>query len=125
MLPIQRAQWQARAKRAALANCPVVVADSDDEINADQSDVEMQPVRTVDFMEVYSPPRVCLDIVTGYDFLTMEDRARCLRLIEQERPKFLMVRPPCTTYSPLQALFNLHKMTEEEKARRFLEAAFC
>ena len=87
-----------------------------------------------DFMEFFSPPRVSIpliqrgfrarygfDILTGYDFLTFEDRARALRLFETHRPIFTMLSPPCTMYSPLQNA-NLGKMSEEVKKRRFSEA---
>ena len=86
-------------------------------------------------MEVFSPPRVSfavsrlglladwsLDLTNRYDFLTMESRAECLRVVSDEEPEFVMLCPPCTMHSPSQALFNLHKMSEEEKARRFAEA---
>eukprot|EP00435_Cladocopium_sp_Y103_P074854 s296_g51.t1 len=100
------------------------------------NDVEMV-LDQLDFMEVFSPPRVffaitrrglsadvqcSMDLTKGHDFLTVESRAACLRAISERKPKFLMVSPPCTMYSALQRLFNLKKMSEEEKAARFLEA---
>lgn len=134
---LQRAQRQARAHRADERAAVVVRVAESDESDMESSDVETVVERTVHFMEVFSPPRVCfavarhglvappmlsLDLTTGYDFLTMEDRARCLRLMESERPQFIIVSPPCTMYSPLQQLFNLKKMAAAEKERRFQEA---
>ena len=139
MLPLQRAQWVrssgvAQAASAAAAVPPILVEESGSEL--ENSDVEMEK-EPIHFMEVFSPPRVCfavrrfgltatplfsLDLTTGSDFMTMEDRAHCLRMIELQKPAFLMISPPCTMYSPLQQLFNLRKMSEQQKARRFLEA---
>ena len=118
----------------------VEVADSDSEMSdggtGSDGDVVMLPPQ-LDFLEFFSPPRVCfaaarrglsadaacsLDITRGYDFMSMESRAECLSIIKRRKPKFVVASPPCTMYSPLQALFNLHKMTEEEKHRRFQEA---
>ena len=109
----------------------VTIVESDDEAN---QDVVMLVVQK-DFMEVFSPPRVSfavtrlgllagksLDLTNGYDFLSMESRAECLRFMSEDEPGFVMLSPPCTMYSPLQVLFNLHKMSDEEKTRRFAEA---
>ena len=85
-------------------------------------------------MEFFSPPRVAIplrsrgynarysfDILTGYDFLQFEDRARALRLVETHEPFFLMLSPPCTMFSSMQNL-NFGKMDKEVKAKRFEEA---
>ena len=115
---------------------PMTLMIESSESEDETSDVEMV-FAPVDFMEIYSAPRVCfaatrrgllapsnlsLDLTTGYDFMSMEARAAALRMVEQEQPQFLMLSPPCTMYSPLQQLFNLHKMSDEEKECRFLEA---
>lgn len=112
---------------------PILVASSSSEEN---SDIEMIPGQ-LDFMEIFSPPRVffamkrlgleadvecSMDLTKGHDFLTVDARASCLRAVLERKPKFLMVSPPCTMYSQLQRLFNLHKMSEEQRAARFLEA---
>ena len=86
------------------------------------------------FMEFFSPPRVAIplrregflafhsfDIVTGYDFLTADGRARALKLFSRHRPFFTMLSAPCTMYSPMQNA-NLAKMDAATKLRRFSEA---
>ena len=131
MVAMVQSRFGAAAAAAAAAHRPgplLVGSDSDD------SDVEMVSQQW-DFLEIYTPPRVCfavarynlltgpsMDLETGFDFMTMESRASCLQQVQEHLPRFLMLSPPCTMYSPLQALFNLHKMSEEEKRQRFLEA---
>ncbi|CAK9078467.1 unnamed protein product [Durusdinium trenchii] len=86
------------------------------------------------FMEFFSPPRVAIplrregywalhsfDIVTGYDFLTADGRARALKLLTQHRPFFTMLSAPCTMFSVMQNA-NLGKMDTATKKRRFAEA---
>lgn len=87
------------------------------------------------FMEVYSPPRVniavrrrglaanvSLDLLTGCDLSTFQGRRECMDKLQMHQPLVLLVCPPCTMYSPLQALFNLHKMDPETLAMRWAEA---
>ncbi|CAJ1403045.1 unnamed protein product [Effrenium voratum] len=86
------------------------------------------------FMEFFSPPRVAIplrregflavysfDIVTGYDFLQFEDRARAWSLLEAHDPMFAMLSSPCTMFSTMQNA-NLAKMNPADRARRFEEA---
>ena len=69
----------------------------------------------VDFMEVFSPPRIAphverrggstgpsIDILTGYDLLTASGQRSCLELIHALMPAVLMLSPPCTVLSQLQ-----------------------
>ena len=65
---------------------------------------------------------VCsFDIVTGYDFLQFEDRARAWSLLEAHDPMFAMLSSPCTMFSTMQNA-NLAKMNPADRARRFEEA---
>lgn len=86
------------------------------------------------FMEFYSPPRVAValqraglraqhsfDILTGYDLLTFEGRARALRLYETHVPFFTMLSPPCTMYSKMQNL-NFGKMPPCLLKKRWADA---
>lgn len=67
------------------------------------------------FMELFSPPRVAIplrregflalhsfDLITGYDLLSADGRARALKLQDRHRPFFTMLSAPCTMYSPMQ-----------------------
>ena len=85
-------------------------------------------------MEFYSPRRVCValrrtglhaqhsfDLLTGYDFLTLQGRARALHLFETHVPFFVMLSPPCTMYSKMQNL-NLGKMDPVVHAQRWVDA---
>ena len=103
-----------------------------------ESDSEVEIIEEQkDFAEVYSPPRVffaatgrnlkthislSFDLANEFDFQTVASRADCLRSVEKWQPKFIMLSPPCTMYSPLQALWNLHKMSEETLKARWEEA---
>lgn len=116
----------------------LVIHESDCEADSADSDVEMVVgYSPLDFMEVFSPPRVffavtrrglkaevtcSMDLTKGFDFMTVESRAECLKAVQEKRPKWLNVSPPCTMYSALQQLFNLKKMTESQKQARFTEA---
>ena len=86
-------------------------------------------------MEVYSPPRVGLavqakkltaqiavDILTGFDLCDFVARRSVMDLLQKHKPLCLLVSPPCTMYSQLQALFNLHNMPPETLRRRWAEA---
>ena len=117
---------------------PVVIQESDCEVDSADSDVEMAIDHPqLDFMEVFSPPRVffpvirrgllaevqcSMDLTKGFDFLTVESRAACLQALKEKKPRWVNVSPPCTMYSPLQQLFNLKKMSESQKRARFQEA---
>lgn len=127
--PISAQQFGASGP--GVINLAEMMSESD---SCSDTDCEMVPCQT-DFCEVFSPPRVCFalapyglqshlsfDLLSGWDFTTLGDRAKCLRMVHEHRPKWMMLSPPCTMYSPLQALFNLHKMSEAEKEARFKEA---
>ena len=60
-------------------------------------------------------------ILTDYDFLKFEDRARALRLVETHEPFLLMLSPPYKMFSSMQNM-NFGKMDKEVKAKRFEEA---
>lgn len=70
-----------------------------------------------DLMEVYSPPRlvplaakaglrasVSLDLLTGWDFVSMDAKVAAVQEIKARRPKVLMLSPPCTMFSGLMNL---------------------
>ena len=56
-----------------------------------------------------------------YDFLQARGRQRCRDRLRAERPWLVVGGPPCTWWSSLMAL-NMAKMTEQERARRDVEA---
>ena len=87
------------------------------------------------FMEIFSPVRVArhiwrmnldscgsFDLIDGFDFRFWSDRARCRSTQDKHRPLFLMSSPPCTMYSELMRLWNLHKMQPEVRQLRQDEA---
>ena len=103
-----------------------------------ESDSEVEIIEAQkDFAELYSPPRVffaatgrnlkahislSFDLANEFDFQTLASRADCLRALDRWQPKFIMLSPPCTMYSPLQALWNLAKMSDEVKEAKWQEA---
>ena len=83
-----------------------------------------------DVAEVYSPPRVCrlaptmglspgfsADITTGTDLTTPDGQMQVWHDIDRQRPRRLLLGPPCTWYSILQNL-NYHRWTEQQKAEK-------
>ena len=50
--------------------------------------------------------RLSLDLKSGFDLLTIGGRGAALRLLNQHKPQFIMLSPPCTMYSQLQVCFN-------------------
>ena len=121
------APWEG-ALQASSSLCDLVI-DKIEEEGANQ--IQCLPHH---FMEFYSPPRVALplrrtgffarysfDLMTGYDFLKFEDRARALRLYETHAPFFVMLSPPCTMFSKMQTL-NLKKMQPQIRKQRFADA---
>ena len=70
-----------------------------------------------DFLEVYSPPRlvplavkrnmrasVSMDLLTGWNFLSMDAKISAVQDIKARRPKVIMLSPPCTMFSGLMNL---------------------
>ena len=103
--------------------------DSEDVVTPEENRAEQHH-----FMEFYSPPRVgvalrraglraqhSFDVMTGYDFLTFEGRARALHLYETHAPFFCMLSPPCTMYSKMQNL-NFGKMPPHVLKKRWADA---
>ena len=75
--------------------------------------------------EYYSPPRVVPvaaasgyramhshDLLTGHDFSKAETRRTSLTVLLQLL--FLILTPPCTAFSPLQALWNYPRLSPEQ-----------
>ena len=88
-----------------------------------------------DIAEVYSPPRLLpaarglglsgtlsCDILTGWDFSQTNIRAKFYQLLVQLNILFIMMSPPCTMFSALQALWNLKRMSRDVVDRRMKEA---
>ena len=93
--------------------------------------------------EIYSPPRVtktikmmpssevlagfALDLTThdtdgrAWNFDEEDMRQRARKRQDTEKPMFLIGSPPCTVYSPLQAM-NAHKRDPEEVRREQVRA---
>ena len=84
---------------------------------------------THDVAEYYSPPRVVpearlrglvaslsLDLVSGWDFRLPHLRSRSLDLLTRLWIFFVVLSPPCTAFSQLQALWNYPKMAPERVA---------
>jgi len=77
------------------------------------------------FAEIFSPPRLApefkkrglrasmsVDVLMGWDLSKLCVREFVLKQISRRRPKAIMLSPPCTTFSTLQAL-NMGKMDEQ------------
>ena len=73
--------------------------------------------------EYYSPPRVLpaarrlglqgclsLDLLTGWDLANREVQRAATQLLTTVTVAFLILCPPCTAFSPLQAMWNYTKM---------------
>ena len=86
-------------------------------------------------MEIFSPPRVVpyaqrlglrattsLDLLTGCDILTFQGRSMALTALSQQRPRLVILSPPCTMYSALQHMWNLSKMPAAVREEKLKEA---
>ena len=82
-----------------------------------------------DLVELFSPPRLApvargrglraelsIDIKCGEDLYQPEFRRMLFMELERRRPKVVMDSAPCTFYSPLNRLFNLHKFSPAKMA---------
>lgn len=87
-----------------------------------------------DVAEIYSPCRVLahtstlslrgelsVDKLTGWDLNTECDRKRLARTLAQRRPRVLVLSPPCTMFSALQAT-NWFRMQRQSREARWEEA---
>ena len=81
--------------------------------------------------ELYSPPRIspeaakrgletgtCFDLQTGWDLSREEDRRRMWKTLREEKPDVIIVCPPCTAFSRMQALNKGRR--DEKKALQVL-----
>ncbi|CAE7249232.1 unnamed protein product [Symbiodinium sp. CCMP2592] len=135
-------------KQRNMASESIVVMSDDEDRDVDSkmpsdsavvivSDDEEDEVMTIThFAEAYSVPRVsfavrrlglqvgpAMDLKTGYDFVTMEGRARARRIVTEMKPLFLMLSPPCRMYSRLQICFkNFARRPPAEVAADKLQA---
>ena len=83
----------------------------------------------VDFVELFSPPRVCLkardrglsvddkvfDLEAGWDVRKVDHRKEFRAFQQSRRPRFLMASPECKAYSQLMNI-NWEKMDPQKKA---------
>ena len=92
-------------------------------------------------MEIYSPPRMtpkaskhgfssggALDLTTGWDFNRQDHQRAALRMVRDLQPAFVLLCPPCTTFSQLRQLSNFKRdasdvAREEEEGMRHLRFA--
>eukprot|EP00435_Cladocopium_sp_Y103_P058695 s693_g20.t1 len=86
--------------------------------------------RPHDIMEFYSCPRlvpaaeklfglhakISLDITHGWNGLDIGHQKLAAKLLHHVAPKFLMLSPPCTFFSPLMEMWNFKKMHRLVKA---------
>ena len=88
-----------------------------------------------DVAEYYSRPRlvpranarglkgaISADLVTGWNFLSPEDRRLSLEALDKRHIKFIMLSPPCTMFSALQRLWNFKHMNPQVVAARMTNA---
>ena len=81
-----------------------------------------QPLHAI--AEFYSPPRALpsarmrglvgcfsLDLLTGWDLMCSHVRALARQLLETFAVQVLILSPPCTAFSQLQALWNYKRMS--------------
>ena len=89
------------------------------------SEVEDEPAPSVpsyldgtirdDVLELFSPPRVVprckeqglravmsIDLVTGFDLLTLDGRQRAMHEVTKRRPTVIISSPPCTCFSAVR-----------------------
>lgn len=94
---------------------------------------EQRP-RPHDVMEFYSCPRlvpaaqklfglnakISLDIAHGWNGLDPHHRKLAEKLLHHAAPRFLMLSPPCTYFSPLMQMWNfkkMHRLVKEAKKK--------
>eukprot|EP00438_Fugacium_kawagutii_P014944 Skav228845 [mRNA] locus=scaffold2630:88:7077:+ [translate_table: standard] len=65
-----------------------------------------------------------IDPRTGYDLLTSEGRAQCMKIIEEQRPEVVFMAPVCGPWSIMQNINDWYSV--EEKRRKYLPMIeFC
>ena len=62
-------------------------------------------------------PGFSADITTGTDLTTPDGQMQVWHDIDSQRPRRLLLGPPCTWYSTLQNL-NFHRWSEQQKAEK-------
>lgn len=96
----------------------------------------VQDAGQVDVAEIYSPPRVtteakkyqlrageAMDLTTGWNFDTKEDRARAEEYVRTQKPKLLVGSPMCTMFSQLQKFtpWTPDKQRKADRDRRHMQ----
>ena len=113
--------------------------DPDDMANEDEDQDEediFNEARQVDLMEIFSRPRLIpairslgyllrcgksIDILTGHDLLDIRNRLYVRRVLQTERPKAVVLSPPCTMFSQLMNT-NFRRMNPTTLRKRWQEA---
>ena len=98
------------------------------------SEVEDEPAPSVpsyldgtirdDVLELFSPPRVVprckeqglravmsIDLVTGFDLLTLDGRQRAMHEVTKRRPTVIISSPPCTWFSAITQMWNAKRFS--------------
>ena len=89
-----------------------------------------------DVMEVFSCPRLVpmaadaygmkaslsLDLTHGWNALKASHKKLSFQLVNHVKPRFLMLSPPCTFFSPLMEMWNFKKMRKADVQRRKVTA---
>ena len=84
-----------------------------------------------DLVEIFSPPRLVamaqrtgllraqlsVDLETGWDLSTFGDRSRVMHELQRRRPRALVTSAPCTWFSALMRLWNLKRMSTDQRRR--------
>ena len=56
-----------------------------------------------------------IDLVTGFDLLTLEGRSKAWKIIEEQAPTRVFLAPVCTPWSVVQFLNNLDNVKRDQK----------
>ena len=56
-----------------------------------------------------------------WDFTRAKDRAWALRMVREQKPRWIIAAPPCTSFSVLNWNLNYPRMSKEEVSRRVAE----
>ena len=111
-----------------------VDSDVEDEGHVPAPGPALAPGDQVAFMEVFSNPRIApycnelglltgpsVDLGTGWDLLLESAQHRLLHMITLLRPLVIMLSPPCTVFSQVQASMESRRKDLAKWARRYEE----
>ena len=95
-----------------------------------------KPFRVTHLMEIFSQPRLIptvqrlglrligdksIDILTGYDLLCASVRAEVMHMVMRERPRSVVLSPPCTMFSQMMRS-NWSRMKPQDVRQRWKNA---